>query len=449
MKKEFLKNVFRAALAAVEPGSAVKRSLTIEDGQMRAGQEQFDLAGFDRMLVVGAGKAAARMAAAAEEVLGDRISGGMIVVPYGSAGFLQLIDQVEASHPVPDAAGMEATARVLDLVQAAGERTLVICLLSGGASALLVQPMAGIPLEDKQRTTELLLRAGTSIREMNMVRKHLSRIKGGWLAQTAYPATVLGLVLSDVIGNPLDVIGSGPTAPDPTTYHDAAAVLRNYGLEGDVPWSVRNWIELGVKGQEAETPKSGQACFQRTTNVIIGGIEQALSAARARAESLGMAPEIVTAELQGEARAAGGLLAQRAREARRSLKRGEARCFLSGGETTVTVRGQGTGGRNQELALAFAVQAEGVPGVTLLSAGTDGIDGPTEAAGAIVDGDTAGRARTSGLDPATYLDRNDSYSFFRALDGAAGTDSLLVTGPTGTNVMDLQILCVEDKDDRG
>jgi glycerate-2-kinase len=309
--------------------------------------------------------------------------------------------------------------------------------------------MPVIPLEDKQRTTELLLRAGASIREMNTVRKHLSRVKGGLLAETAYPASVLSLILSDVIGSPLDVIGSGPTAPDPTTYRDAADVLDRYHLTGQLPASVRNWIELGVKGQEAETPKSGEACFAKTANIIVGGIDLALSAAGKRAESLGLAAEIVTAELQGEAREAGGQLAHRAREARRRLRRGEVRCFLSGGETTVTVHGEGRGGRNQELALAFALAAEGTPGVMLLSAGTDGIDGPTDAAGAIVDGETAKRARAAGIDPGTYLVRNDSYSFFRELDRAAGTASQLVTGPTGTNVMDLQILCVENKDESG
>jgi glycerate-2-kinase len=306
--------------------------------------------------------------------------------------------------------------------------------------------MPGISLDEKQRVTELLLRAGASINEMNTVRKHISRVKGGWLAQTAYPATILSLILSDVIGNPLDVIASGPTAPDPTTYGDVEVVLEKYQLRQHLPASVREWIELGVKGQEAETPKSSEACFQRTTNVIIGGIDIALAAARGRAEELGLSPEVVTAELQGEARSAGGLLAHRGLEARNSLRSGEVRCLLSGGETTVTVRGDGVGGRNQELALAFALGTEGVPGITLLSAGTDGIDGPTDAAGAIVDGETATKARASGLDPAAYLERNDSYSFFKQLDSSAGTSSQIKTGQTGTNVMDLQILCVEKKD---
>jgi glycerate-2-kinase len=306
--------------------------------------------------------------------------------------------------------------------------------------------MPGISLEEKQRVTELLLRAGASIAEMNTVRKHISRVKGGWLAESAYPATILSLILSDVIGNPVDVIGSGPTAPDPTTYSDAALVLDKYNLKQRLPASVREWIDLGAKGQEAETPKTSEACFQRTTNVIVGGIDRALAGARGRAQELGLSPEVTTAELQGEARTVGGLLARRGLEARNMLRSGEVRCLLSGGETTVTVHGDGVGGRNQELALAFALGIEGVPGITLLSAGTDGIDGPTDAAGAIVDGETVKKARASGMDTAAYLERNDSYSFFKHLDSSAGTSSQLKTGQTGTNVMDLQILCVEKKD---
>jgi glycerate-2-kinase len=447
MKREQLLDIFNAAIAAVDPYQTVKKALKIEGNRLSAGAgNDYSLDQFDRIVVVGAGKAAAPMARAAEESLGDRITGGLIVVRYGQAGFLRRIDQREASHPIPDQAGVEATRRILDMVQGARERTLVICLLSGGGSSLLVQPMPGISLEAKQRVTELLLRAGATIHEMNTVRKHLSRVKGGWLSETAYPATVLTLLISDVIGNALDIIASGPTAPDSSTYSDAAAVIEKYGLRQVLPAAVTSRIERGVKGEEAETPKSPEPCFSKTRNVIIGGIDMALAAARDRAAALGMSSHIVTAELQGEAREAARLLAGNARESRSALRPGEQRCLLSGGETTVTVRGSGLGGRNQELALAFAREIDGVPGIALLSAGTDGIDGPTDAAGAMVDGTTAGMAREQGLDPATYLERNDSYSFFKRLDLLAGSGSHVVTGPTGTNVMDLQVICIENKE---
>jgi glycerate-2-kinase len=303
--------------------------------------------------------------------------------------------------------------------------------------------MPGITLQEKQRVTELLLKSGAAIEEINTVRKHLSRVKGGWLAETAYPAGVLTLILSDVIGNKLDVIASGPTAPDSSTYRDAAAVIEKYGLKPLLPGSVNNWIELGVKGQEAETPKSTDPCFKKTRNVIIGGIAAAVSAASTRAKELGFSCDVITTELQGEARQAARMLAKTAVESRKTLKRRERRCLLSGGETTVTVRGEGLGGRNQELALAFALEIEGVPGITLLSAGTDGIDGPTDAAGAVVDGETVKKAREAGINPAAYLERNDSYSFFRRLDLLTGGKNHFVTGSTGTNVMDMQVLCIE------
>jgi glycerate-2-kinase len=446
MKRELLTDIFQAGVSAVDPDAAVRKALAVEGGSLSAGGETYSLDQFDRILVVGAGKAAARMAGAAEHSLGDRIKGGLIIVKYGQTGSLRLINQTEANHPIPDEAGMQGTQKILEMVQSANERTLVLCLLSGGGSALLVQPMPGITLEEKQRVTELLLKSGAAIDEMNTVRKHLSRVKGGWLAETAYPATVLTLILSDVIGNKLDVIASGPTAPDNSTYQDAAAVIEKYRLKQLLPASVNARIDLGVKGQEAETPKSTEPCFQRTRNIVVGGIAPAVSAAFSRAKTLGFSSEIITTELQGEAREAAHLLAQTALESRKRLKRRERRCLLSGGETTVTVRGDGLGGRNQELALAFALEIQGVPGITLLSAGTDGIDGPTDAAGAVVDGETVRKAREAGINPMAYLERNDSYSFFRRFDLLTGGKNHFVTGSTGTNVMDMQVLCIEKKE---
>jgi glycerate-2-kinase len=443
MKRDLPMDIFRAALAAADPHRAVKKAIERQGSRFFAGTVAYDLDSFDRVVVVGAGKATARMALALEESLGSAIDKGLVIVKYGHTATLKKIEQREASHPLPDEAGMQATGRILELVRSADERTLVICLLSGGASSLLVRPAPGITLEGKQNTTRLLLEAGASIEEVNCVRKHLSSVKGGRLAQAAYPAPVLALILSDVIGDPLDVIASGPTAPDGTTFREAAAVIEKYGLRHLLPPQVAAFLERGAAGREPETAKHGDPCFLETRNHIVGGIDIALNAARDRASATGLACHIATSGLKGEARDAARTLALMALEKRNALKPGERYCLLSGGETTVTVRGPGTGGRNQELALAFAVEIDGVPGITLLSAGTDGTDGPTDAAGAIVDGETVKKARQAGIDPEAYLGRNDSYSFFRQYDSLTGEASHLLTGPTGTNVMDAQIICIE------
>ncbi|HSB34934.1 MAG TPA: glycerate kinase [Nitrospirota bacterium] len=438
-------DIFNAALAAVDPYKAVRRSLRLEDGRIHAGDGVYELDAFDRIMVVGAGKATARMAMAAEGVLGDAVKGGIIIVKYGHTGDLKRIEQVEAAHPIPDEAGVEGTKRILELVRNAGERNLILCLLSGGGSALLVAPVGGITLEDKQRVTDLLLRSGASIGELNAVRKHLSAVKGGRLARTAYPASLVTLILSDVIGDRLDVIASGPTAPDGTTFADAALVVDKFGLKTALPPSVARFLERGLAGLEAETVKSGDACFGKTRNVIVGGLARALAVARDKAEALGYAPEIITSELRGEARDAAHMLAQKAEHVRGALKAGERRCLLSGGETTVTVSGTGTGGRNQELALAFAQEIAGAEGIVLLSAGTDGTDGPTDAAGAVVDGSTVKIAGKFDIHSEVYLERNDSYAFFAKLDRMIDDKHHIITGPTGTNVMDLQVILVEGK----
>lgn len=443
MTRSHLVDIFNAALAAADPYRAVNRALRIEKSRLYAGGAAYSLDGFSRVIVVGAGKATARMAKAVEDALGERIAKGVIVVKHGHTAPLRIIEQVEASHPTPDEAGARGTRKVLDLVRAAAEETLVICLLSGGGSALLVAPADGVTLADKQEATRLLLASGAGIDELNAVRKHLSAVKGGRLAEAAAPAAVLTFILSDVIGNALDVIASGPTAPDSTTFQDAVAVVRKYGLEPKVSAGVLARLERGAQSLLPETVKDGDPCLTKTRNVIVGGIGQALAAARERAQQLGFAAEIATAGLRGEARDAAGALARAALAAREALKPGERRCLLSGGETTVTVRGNGIGGRNQELALAFALEIAGRDGIALLSAGTDGTDGPTDAAGAVVDGLTVPRARERGLDPSAFLANNDSYAFFRKYDELTGEQSHLVTGPTGTNVMDLQIIMIE------
>lgn len=432
--------IFDAALAAADPYHAVLNAVRVEDGHLLVAGTTYDLTAYARIVVTGAGKAAARMALALEDLLGARISRGLVIVKRGHAAPLRIIEQIEASHPVPDEAGADATRRVLDMLRGADERTLVVCLFSGGASALLVAPAEGVTLEDKQQATTLLLNAGASITELNAVRKHLSAVKGGRIAQTAFPAQVVALLLSDVIGDRLDVIASGPTAPDESSFRDAWAVIEKYGLQEKIPARTVEHLLRGIAGQEAETVKAGDPCLARTRNAIVGGIGLALDAAAQKARQLGCTPEIADAELQGEARTAARRLAQDARTKLAGMKTGERCCLLYGGETTVTVRGTGKGGRNQELALAFALEVEEVTGISLLSAGTDGTDGPTDAAGALVDGETVTRARRAGLDPLASLMNNDSYNFFRRLDELTGGHTHFKTGPTGTNIMDIQIM---------
>jgi mannosyl-3-phosphoglycerate phosphatase family protein len=438
-----LTHIFSAALAAVDPYQAVLNAAKLENDCLTVAGAVYPLDDFSRIVVVGAGKATARMAMAVEALLGERISAGLIIVKEGHTESLNIVGQIEASHPVPNEAGMEGAQRILEMVRVADERTLVICLLSGGASALLVAPVAGATLQDKQEVTNLLLKAGAAIGELNAVRKHLSAVKGGRLAQAAYPAQLVTMILSDVIGDRLDVIASGPTAPDGSSFDYAWSVIEKYGLKERIPRRVMDYLQRGVAGLEPETVKAGEPCLLGTRNVIVGGINRALTAAQEKARQLGFSAEIVTAELQGEARDAARFLAHTARMAQTGLKAGERRCLLFGGETTVTVRGTGKGGRNQELALAFSLEIAGQSGMALLSAGTDGGDGPTDAAGALVDGNTVGQARRLGMEPAAYLEDNNSYGFFQQLDALSGERSHFMTGPTGTNVMDLQIILLE------
>ena len=442
MNRQHLTDIFNAALEAVDARQAVLRAIVRAGTTLSLGTRRYDLAAYDRILVVGAGKATARMAQAAEEVLGDALAGGIIIVKQGHTGPLTRVRQVEASHPIPDDAGEGGTKAIMELLQDADDRTLVLCLLSGGGSALLVAPAQGVTLADKQTVTDLLLRAGADIGELNAVRKHLSAVKGGRLARIAHPATVITLMLSDVIGDRLDVIASGPTVPDPTTFGDALSVLEKYGLRDKVPRGVVGLFDEGLAGRLPETPKEGDPCFQSGHTVIVGSLLRALVAGRERAERLGYGTEIITAELRGEARDAARFLAEKAMRVRDGLKPSERRCLLSGGETTVRVIGGGRGGRNQELSLAFALAIEGTPDILLLSAGTDGTDGPTDAAGAVVDGGTARAARKAGIDPVRHLAYNDSYTLFARLDAATGEHSQVTTGPTGTNVMDMQIMLI-------
>lgn len=398
--------------------------------------------GFDKFILVSFGKAAFFMAKAVSDNAGYLVTRGIVITKYGHTQNVRLqknIEIFEAGHPIPDQKGVDATGRVIEMLKVADEKTLVLCLISGGGSALLVSPKDGLSLDDKQAVTNLLLKAGATIDELNTVRKHISGIKGGRLAEYAYPAQVISLILSDVIGDKLDVIASGPTSPDSTTYGMALDVLKKYRLEEKLPKTVRNILNAGAEGRIAETPKTGASIFERVENAVIGSNMKAAFAAREKAKELSFNTTILSTELQGEATEIARWLAKKALEAKESLQEGYGRklCLISGGETTVTVRGNGKGGRNTELALAFALEIEGVQGIVLLSAGTDGTDGPTDAAGAIVNSETIARGRSSGLDAKAYLFNNDSYTYF------SKTGDLFVTGPTGTNVMDLQIALIE------
>ncbi len=434
MKTDELISIFKAGIDAVNPYRLILQSLKIEGNILIIRNISYDLNQFTNILVIGAGKATASMAQAVENILGGRIGKGCIVVKYGHTSPLKKIEQLEAGHPLPDEAGLKGTEEILKLLEGADEKSLIICLLSGGGSALLVSPADGITLDEKKEVNRFLLSAGARINEVNAVRKHLSNVKGGRLSEISYPATLITLILSDVIGDKLDVIASGPTVPDNTTFKDVMNVIEKYTLLDKLPENVIRLLNHGLKGEIKDTPK---AEFEKNRVFIVGSLKYALTAAKEKALSMGYETEIISSELQGEARDVGRWLAGRAK----GLK--GARCLISGGETTVTVKGNGLGGRNQELALAFALEIEGLKGITMLSAGTDGTDGPTDAAGAIVDGETVIKARELGLNPNHYLANNDSYNFFKRLDSLSGERHHVITGPTGTNVMDIQIILVE------
>jgi glycerate 2-kinase len=432
-EQQTLITIFRAALQSVDPYEAVAR-YTDEIGRT------YDKGKYERLCVVAFGKAASTMMQAVTDHFGEVVTGGIVITKYGHANSVaenRGVRVFQAAHPVPDEKGYQATREVLRFLEHSDDRTLLICLISGGGSSLLVAPYCGISLEDKQKTTELLLRSGADIYEMNTVRKHISHVKGGRLAAIAYPSRIESLILSDVLGDRLDVIASGPTVPDKTTYGDALSVIEKYQMGRDVPASVLDLLRRGVRGLIPETPNQGDPVFQAVRNRIVGNNVKAIEAMREKAEQLGFDVTVINTGIHGEAREVGLWFARETLAAKKALAQRPEHCrpvcLISGGETTVTVQGHGVGGRNMELALAFAIEVDGQSGITFLSAGTDGGDGPTDAAGAIVDGLSAAKGRATGIDPRKCLQNNDSYSYF------SKTNELLVTGPTGTNVMDLQI----------
>ncbi|HSB05917.1 MAG TPA: glycerate kinase [Thermodesulfobacteriota bacterium] len=441
--KIIAKNLFLKAIASVDPYQKLKEILTIDRDHLQLilseyPVKEFDLRSFKNIRLIGAGKASASMAQAIEEVFGDRITEGIITTKYGHSLPLNRTEVIEAGHPIPDQNGFDGSHKIIQLLKDSGPQDLVIFLLSGGASALLPMPAKGILLEEKQEVTQFLLDCGADIKEINTLRKHISQIKGGRLAQLAYPSTVLGFILSDVVGDPLDAIGSGPTVPDASTFEEAWEILKKYGLLNEIAPSILNHLRLGKEGKIEETPKPGDGAFEKVYNFLIGSNLLALQAAARESNSLGFNTLILSSSIVGETREAARFHVAIAREiAHTGNPIPRPACLISGGETTVTIRGDGLGGRNQEFALATAIEIHGMEKIVLLSGGTDGTDGPTDAAGAIADSTTIPRAHAMGLAPKAHLETNNAYPFFQRLG------DLLMTGPTRTNVMDVRIILVD------
>lgn len=431
-----LTKLLRAGLRAVDPVQAVKRAVKRRGPWLHVGDRRYDLRRYRSVVVVGAGKASAPMARELETVLGARLSGGLVVVKYGHGVRTRRVRVVEAGHPVPDRAGLQGATRLLELVARMTADDLLLVVLSGGASSLLPVPAPGVSLADKRRTTALLLRSGATIQEMNVVRKHLSAVKGGQLV-AATPASVASLILSDVIGDDLASIGSGPTAPDPTSFRDAREILDRFHLWPRLPARVRRHLTRGLARQAPETPKPGSGVFTRVQNQIVGNNQAAVAAVAAAAESAGLRALVLTTSLTGEAREAAKFVAALAREARfcgQPLR--PPACLVAGGELTVSIHGQGRGGRAQEFALAAAVEIAGLEDTVVAAVGTDGTDGPTDAAGAAVSGETMALASRRGVSLRRMLADHDSYPVFRRLGGH------IVTGPTRTNVNDLYVALI-------
>jgi hydroxypyruvate reductase len=456
--------ILTSAIQAVDPHQAILANLALEGDALRVGETRYALAGLDRIVVVGGGKAGTPMAAAVFETLGSRVSAGSVNVKYGhtsaaggwrvrfgcggeptpSPGQAQTgpIRIIEAGHPVPDAAGLAGAEAIARLLTGLTPRDLVLVLISGGGSALLPLPVKGVTLSDYQELTNLLLRSGADITEINVVRKHCSRLQGGQLARLAAPAQVATLILSDVVGTPLDAIASGPTVPDRSSFADAWSVLRRYDILDRTPAGVRDHLERGVAGAVPDTPKADDPVFERVNNVVVGDNAIAGRAAVETARTLGYESALLTTFAQGEAREVARVVAGLAQGVATGQSDYAApACLVLGGETTVTIRGAGKGGRNQELALSAALALEGYTlpegrEVAVVSLGTDGTDGPTDAAGGAGSLSTLKRAKAAGLDIRAALQHNDSYPLLGALG------DLIITGPTQTNVNDLILIVV-------
>ncbi len=429
------RDIFEAGLRAADPIVAVTEHLKRDGDKLHIQDRVYELNEFENIYVIGMGKAAASMAHAIEVILGDELTGGIVNVKYGHAFALKKIKINEAAHPVPDEAGLSGSKEIIELLKNTGDKDLVICLISGGGSALLPFPAGNLTLKDKQLVTQHLLDCGANIHEINSIRKQISAVKGGRLAALVYPSTLISLILSDVIGDDLDVIASGPTVPDTHTFHDCRKIINKYELDEKVPKRVIEYIEMGCDGYIEDTPKPDSPIFEKTQNVVVGSNILAVTAAKEKADAMGYNTLILSTYIHGETEEVAKVHTAIAREITTSgnpvIK---PACVISGGETTVTIEGKGQGGRNQEFVLAAAIDIDGLDNVVVLSGGTDGKDGPTDAAGAIADGHTISRGNNSGLNAYEHLCQNNSYNYFDPLG------DLLITGPTNTNVMDLRII---------
>ena len=430
--RESADQIIKSALNAVDPYQLVREQI-VRDGDTLVFPEidQVDLSEFDRIYLCGAGKGAGPITKAMEELLSDHLTGGDIIVKYEHLADLKKINLHEAAHPVPDENGLKSTEILLKNLDHLTERDCVFVLLTGGGSALLESLPEGIELDDLQNLSSVLLQCSATIHEINCIRKHISQIKGGQLARKIHPARCITLALSDVIGDNLSVIASGPTSPDPTTFNDALAILNKYDVVDKIPAVVLNHLKNGADGKIAETPKQEDEIFKTVTNIVIGNNRLALNKAKETAESLGFETIILTSMLEGEAKEIAKVITSIIGEIQLTdTPLEKPACVLLGGEPTVRIQGTGKGGRNQELALAIAARNIRDPFVCV-SVGSDGTDGPTDAAGAIVDHTTFMRAESMGLNALEYLKNNDAYNFFSPLG------DLIITGPTGTNVMDV------------
>ena len=435
--REYAQKIFMEGISGVLPGKIINSVISVPGPVFRIKDLSFRFDDFKNIYVIGAGKASAAMAHYTEVKLKERITGGHIVVKYGHSCKLRKIKVTEAGHPVPDKHGFRATAEIKELASNASESDLVICLISGGGSALMADLPEGLLPEELYIVNNLLVRCGAPINEINCVRKHLSEIKGGQLSRIVWPAILVTIILSDVPGNPLDVIASGPTVPDPSTFSQALDIIEKYGLVPDLTAGVLRYLREGAAGMHPETPKEGDPIFSKTHNILAGTNSDALLSAANYAADCGFDVKINADGLTGDVDSAARLITGEALNIRNDKSVRKPACLLYGGETTVKVNGDGLGGRNQHLALTAALRLENMPGITLLSGGTDGNDGPTNAAGAVVDAETACKAREAGIDPEKYLADFDSYNFFRAAGGH------IITGPTFTNVMDMAVVLVE------
>jgi glycerate 2-kinase len=431
------REIFNAALTAADAAKAVSRHLKVDGEGIDIAGRLYSLRSYKRLFVIGAGKGSALMCRALVKLIGDWLYGGTIIAKYGYAVAMKKIAIIEAGHPIPDENGLRATEQIVRLLRQTTNEDLVINLISGGGSALLCSPADGISFHEKQEITRRLLSCGAPIGEINAIRKHISKVKGGRLARLAYPSTLISLILSDVVGDSISAIASGPTAPDPSTFSECQVILDRYKLRTEKAVSIARFIDKGSAGEIEETPKPGDPIFDNVMNVVVGNNRLAVSAAKERAERLGYSVKVIDKLAEGEATE---LAVAHAAIVKKIYHSGAVRrpaCVISGGEATVTLHGDGLGGRNQEFALATALEIDGLDGVVALIGGTDGSDGPTEAAGGIVDGGTVRRGETTGLVARDYLSRNDSYHYLKA------TDDLLVTGPTFTNVMDLRLFIID------